>query len=185
MYPPADQPIPPPKILLMPQIGQATSREDDWTGVTDPAARRRAQTRLYTRAYLRSSGHQPDAENNSPTLQENDVVKQRPVSIVPASRVQQLYNKKKPLLPHRSRGGQSNLVFPLCQDHLITLLQFNALRALAVNRTLISGILTTALDCGADEEIMHVVPYPATPHLLLAPLLPTAIQHTVLHSIYF
>jgi len=30
---------------------QAISREDDWTGTKDAAARRRAQTRLNTRAY--------------------------------------------------------------------------------------------------------------------------------------
>ncbi|MCJ1388476.1 hypothetical protein MMC18_001323 [Xylographa bjoerkii] len=73
-----------------------------------------------------------------------------------------------------------NLVFPLCPDHLITLLQFNALRALAVNRTLISGILLTPLDC--DEEIIHVIPYPTKPELLPLALLPTTLQQTVPHG---
>ena len=30
---------------------QAISKEDDWTGTTDAAARRKVQTRLNTRAY--------------------------------------------------------------------------------------------------------------------------------------
>ncbi|RYO89832.1 hypothetical protein DL762_003016 [Monosporascus cannonballus] len=100
----------------MPQLAEAISREDDWTGNKDAAARRRAQTRLNTRAY----------------------------------------------------------------HHLITLLQFNALRALAVNRTLISGILVTPLDC--NEEIIHVIPYPTKPELLPSTLLPTILQQTVPHG---
>lgn len=34
---------------------QAINREDDWTGTTDAAARRRAQTRLNTRAYRKQT----------------------------------------------------------------------------------------------------------------------------------
>ena len=82
-------------------------------------------------------------------------------------------------MPDKSRKEQFNLVFPLCPDHLITLLQFNALRALAVNRTLISGILVTPLDC--DEEVIHVIPYPTKPELLPSTLLPTTLQQTVPH----
>ena len=102
------------------------------------------------------------------------------VSIIPVSRIKKLYNAKHPLLPNRSRKEQFNIVFPLCPDHLITLLQFNALRALAVNRTLISGILVTPLDC--DEEIIHVIPYPTLPQLLPPALLPTNLQQTVPHG---
>ncbi|WYZ36515.1 hypothetical protein EsH8_II_000021 [Colletotrichum jinshuiense] len=107
-----------PRIQLasIPQLAEAISREDDWTGTKDAAARRRAQTRLNTRAY----------------------------------------------------------------HHLITLLQFNAIRALAINRTLISGILTTPLDC--DEEITHVIPYPTNPEKLPSSLLPTTLQQTVPHG---
>jgi Domain of unknown function (DUF3425) len=107
-------------------------------------------------------------------------IKQQSVSIVPASRIKQLYNARNPLLPDKSRKEQFNIVFPLCPDHLITLLQFNALRALAVNRILISGILVTPLDC--DEEVIHVIPYPTKPELLPSTLLPTTLQQTVPHG---
>lgn len=105
---------------------------------------------------------------------------QQSVSIVTASRIKQLHNARHPLLPGNPRKEQLNIVFPLCPDHLITLLQFNALRALAVNRTLISGILATPLDC--DEEVIHVVAYPTRPDLLPSTLLPTTLQQTVLHG---
>lgn len=102
------------------------------------------------------------------------------ISIVPASRIKQLRNAKYPLLSYKSRKQHFNVVFPLCPDHLITLMQFNALRALAVNRTLISGVLTTPLEC--DVEITHVVPYPSNAAVLPPALLPTVLQQTVPHG---
>jgi hypothetical protein len=105
-----------------------------------------------------------------------------------ASRFKRLYNPQKPLLPalvkasHRNQNPHFNIVFPLCPDHLITLLQFNALRAISVNRTLLSGILTTPLDCAPDAEIIHVVPYPPNPQLIPAALLPTILQQTIPHA---
>ena len=108
-------------------------------------------------------------------------VEQQSVSIVPASRTKQLYNARNPLLPEKRRKEQFKIVFPLCPDHLITLLQFNALRALAVNRSLISGILVTPLDCD-DEEVIHVIPYPPKPELIPSTLLPTTLQQTVPHG---
>jgi hypothetical protein len=107
-------------------------------------------------------------------------IKQQSICIVSASRIKQLYNARNPLLPDEPRKEQINVVFPLCPDHLITLLQFNALRALAVNRTMISGILVTPLDC--SREVIHVVPYPTKPELLPSTLLPTALQQTVPHG---
>lgn len=43
----------PPRIQLatMRQLAEATARQDNWTGTTNAPARRRAQTRLNTRAY--------------------------------------------------------------------------------------------------------------------------------------
>ena len=107
------------------------------------------------------------------------------VAVVPASRAQALYNSKSPLLPewsHRSKRNskQLKIVFPLCPDHLITLQQYNALRAMAVNRTLFSGILTTISECG--DDIIHTVPYPARPETLPPTLLPTLLQQTVPHG---
>jgi hypothetical protein len=107
-------------------------------------------------------------------------IEQQSVSVVPASNIKHLYNAKTPLLPDKSRKDKPKTLFPISPDHLITLLQYNALRALAVNRTLISGILVTPLDCA--DEVVHVVPYPAKPQLLPPALLPTALQQTVPHG---
>jgi len=107
-------------------------------------------------------------------------IEQQSVSVVPASRIKQLYNARNPLLRDKPRKERFNLVFPLCPDHLITLLQFNALRASAVNRSLISGVVVTPLDC--DKEVIHVIPYPTKPERLPPMLLPTILQQTVPHG---
>ncbi|KAI2467243.1 hypothetical protein F4781DRAFT_322935 [Annulohypoxylon bovei var. microspora] len=188
-YQPANSTEPCIQLASMPQLAEAISREDDWTGTKDAAARRRAQTRLNTRAYRKRKAQTRQAEAASAAAgtqikSEAQVecwdVEQQCVSVVPASRIKQLYNARDPLLSDKARKEQFRIIFPLCPDHLITLLQFNALRALAVNRTLISGILVTPLDC--EEEIIHVMPYPTKPELLPPTLLPTALQQTVPHG---
>ncbi|KFA80846.1 hypothetical protein S40288_08526 [Stachybotrys chartarum IBT 40288] len=177
------------QLAPMPQLAEAMSRDDDWTGTKDAAARRRAQTRLNTRAYRKRKALAKKAQEltattgtlvASETLVECWDNEQQSVSTVPESRLKRLYTPSNPLLPSRHRKQQLNVVFPLCPDHLITLLQFNALRALAVNRTLISGILTTPLDC--DGEVTHIVSYPAKPELVPSALLPTLLQQTVPHG---
>ncbi|KAK8099589.1 uncharacterized protein PG998_012830 [Apiospora kogelbergensis] len=174
----------------MPQLAEARSREDDWTGTKDAAARRRAQTRLNTRAYrkrkaLEKKGEAIDSTSVAVTQSEALVecwnMEKQSVSVIPASRAKQLYDARKPLVSSIKRGKAGvDVLFPLCPDHLITLLQLNALRALAVNRTLISGILATPLDC--ETETIHVVAYPRDPRRLPPSLLPTALQQTVPHG---
>ncbi|KAI2634129.1 hypothetical protein GGS26DRAFT_589973 [Hypomontagnella submonticulosa] len=187
---PANSTAPHIQLTSMPQLAEAIRREDDWTGTTDAAARRRAQTRLNTRAYRKRKAVAKKAEASSTatgTLVKPEVlvecwdIEKQSISTVPASRAKQLYDPRKRLLPDKSRKEQFEIVFPLCPDHLITLLQYNALRASAVNRTLISGILVTPLDC-EEEEIVHVIPYPTKPELIPSTLLPTALQQTVPHG---
>ncbi|KFY07444.1 hypothetical protein V492_07138 [Pseudogymnoascus sp. VKM F-4246] len=169
------------QLAPMPQLAEATSKEDDWTGTKDAAARRRAQTRLNTRAYRkRKALAESKAQVKPEALVECWDIQRQSLSAVPTSCIKQLYNAGNPLLPDKSTKDQFNIVFPLCSDHLITLLQFNALRALAVNRTLISGILVTPLDC--NEEVIHVISYPKKPGSLPSALLPTILQQTVPHS---
>ncbi|KAL6918173.1 hypothetical protein ACHAPO_000020 [Fusarium lateritium] len=171
------------ELTPMPQLAEAISNQDDWTGTKDAAARRRAQTRLNMRAYRKRKA-QEKKNQSSIVKQEATIdlwdIKQEFMSSVSASNAKQLYNSKYPLMPYKSQNNQSNIIFPLSPDHLITLLQYNALRALAVNRSLISGILYTPLEC--DQEIIHVIPYPSNPEFVPAALLPTILQQTVPHG---
>jgi hypothetical protein len=108
-------------------------------------------------------------------------MEQESVSKVPASHIKQLYNARNPLLPHNSGKKQSfNTVFPLCPDHLITLFQLNALRAISINHSLISAILVNPFAC--YEEVIHVLSYPDNPEILPSTLLPTPLQQSVPHG---
>lgn len=100
--------------------------------------------------------------------------------LVPKCRTEQLYDPRNPLLFSGKTRPHVNMAFPLCSDHLITLLQYNALRALAFNRSLISDMLVNPLKC--DEEVIHVVPYPAKPELVPPTFLPTVLQQTIPHG---
>lgn len=109
-------------------------------------------------------------------------VNQQSVSVVPAARVKRQYGAANPLFPkvEARLRGQFDIVFPLSSDHLIILQQYNTLRAIVVNRTLISGVLPSPLAC--DEESIHVLPYPRDPGRMPSNLLPTALQQTVPHG---
>ncbi|GAP84208.1 hypothetical protein SAMD00023353_13100060 [Rosellinia necatrix] len=195
-YQAANSTVPCIQLAPMPQLAEATSREDDWTGTKDAAARRRAQTRLNTRAYRKRKAEAKRAGAPNGTAAQPEALvecwddSRQSVAIVPASRIRRLYNARRPLFPPAadkptttvSGGGGGVVMFPLSADHLITLLQFNALRALAVNRTLLSGALATPLDCGGGEEVIRVTPYPDDPGRLPPALLPTALQRTVPHA---
>lgn len=166
-----------PYVLLSPKSGVRTSSITEYSIIeTNSLVGKRKALAKETEA----SSAKTRTLIKSEALVECWNMEQQSVDIVPASRIKQLYNPSSPLLPDKPRTEQFNVVFPLCPDHLITLIQFNALRALAVNRTLISGILVTPLDCA--EEVIHVIPYPSKPELLPSTLLPTSLQQKVPHG---
>ncbi|KAI0191064.1 hypothetical protein F4808DRAFT_444201 [Astrocystis sublimbata] len=188
MYHPVQAKEPIIELALMPQLAEARNRDDDWTGRTDAAARRRAQTRLNTRAYRKRKAESKKAEGSSLVNRASETsealvecwdVERQTVSTV-KTRLKQRYDAKSPLLADKPKTRNFNLVFPLCPDNLITLLQYNALRALAANRTLMTGIYTTPADC--NEEVVHVLSCPPNDRILPPSLLPTVLQQTVLHG---
>ncbi|KAK3374328.1 hypothetical protein B0T24DRAFT_291711 [Lasiosphaeria ovina] len=211
-------PVPRIQLALMPQLAEARSRDEDWTGTNDAVLRRRAQTRLHTRAYRKrkmaaavssssssTGAREPSKTRPTPpasTVESDGAVvevwnlKRQSVSLLPASHGRQIYDRRKPLFssPVRENLQQHSnttvFFFPLSADHLITLLQYNAVRALLVNRTLVSGALATdPSDCAAaaepqaeNENGMRVVPYPSRSGALPPSLLPTLLQQTVPHG---
>ncbi|KAJ5279276.1 hypothetical protein N7478_004648 [Penicillium angulare] len=190
------------QLASMPQLAEAINKEDDWTGIKDAAARRRAQTRLNTRAYhkykiiesnnivgkrkalaKKAEGFNDTAGTlvKSEALVECWDIEKQSISVVPAARAKKLYNARNPLLREvSSKERYRGFIFPLCPDHLITLLQFNALRAMAANSSLVRGKVVTPLDC--EEELIHLTPYPTNPERLPLALLPTTLQQTVPHG---
>ncbi|TAQ88727.1 hypothetical protein B7494_g2944 [Chlorociboria aeruginascens] len=140
--------------------------EDDWTGVTDAASRRKRQNRLNTRTYR--------------------------LSVFPASPAKAFHCPETPLLPYRSTPHQAIetpskpipiIIFPLPPDHLITLLQYNVLRACIINRALLTPLFgnpASHSDCSSPA----LRKFPTPSFLIIIPLsfYPTHLQLTVPHE---
>lgn len=80
--------------------------------------------------------------------------------------------------------SEGSIVFPLAPDHLITLVQFNVLRAAMTNLRLLSALHTVPPEC---SNALRIVPVPMflspTPEQPIPPsLYPTPLQRTVPHE---
>ncbi|KAH8660579.1 hypothetical protein BX600DRAFT_467889 [Xylariales sp. PMI_506] len=186
----------------MPQLAEALEREDDWTGITDLATRRKLQTRLNTRAYRRRKALQRQVQNtlfgpSKPTDLETGVGMpcwdegRQTVRVIPRSRAQALYSAGKPLLAPQlgtsaspapeGKFRESKILFPLSSDHLIVLIQYNVLRACLVNRLLITPLHSEPVsDCSSGA--LSILRDPSLPQDVPASLLPTHLQRTVPHE---
>ena len=99
------------------------------------------------------------------------------ISVVPDPIAKTLHGTGNPLISRPARS----IIFPLTPDHLITLLQFNVIRACVVNRRLLLP-LSMAFDSKCSSDALHVLPSPSTPQSLPWSLHPTVLQRTVPHE---
>jgi hypothetical protein len=165
---------------------QAKNREDDWTGLTDAAARRKRQNRLNVRAHRRRKAQllsrtQHPSDSTALARKEHAITcwveDQQSISVVPASKARLL---TAPIIPNEPAA---KIIFPLSSDHLIVLLQFNVLRGCITNCHIMSGITTKHLDqdkC-STRAVPRILPIPSYPKNLPPSLQPTEIQRTVPH----
>lgn len=89
-----------------------------------------------------------------------------------------------PLIPHLEEGvilkARHFVVFPLSLDHqLITLIQYNVLRATMVNLSILSLTHTLPVECGLALSIFDNLPTPAT---VPPSLEPTSLQRSTPHQ---
>jgi len=140
-----------------------------------PAGRRKAQAKK----------GEASSTTTEPSIMSEELIKcwdneRQSVSMVPVSRVKQIYDARNPLFLNKKQKERFSAIFPLCPDHLITLIQFNVLRGLIFNREIISGVLVTPAQCA--DEVVHVLPSPTESGKLPPSLMPTPTQQTVLHG---
>ncbi|KAF2840866.1 hypothetical protein M501DRAFT_1023221 [Patellaria atrata CBS 101060] len=155
------------QLREMPQLAEAVDKEDNWTGITDAALRRKRQNRLNIRAYHRQA-----------------------VVHFPASAVHNFSRTGEPFLlvdPNQTRFNR--IIFPLSSDHLITLLQFNALRGSLFNRELLCRLepTVTPSNDACSSAALHVLPSldPSSVKCLPPSLHPTTLQRTIPHESWF
>ncbi|KAF2837992.1 hypothetical protein M501DRAFT_936910 [Patellaria atrata CBS 101060] len=91
-----------------------------------------------------------------------------------------------PLIPYISASGSAphsftnQFYFPLSSDHLITIIQFNVLRGILTNMTILNLLSTLPLECGGALNLPQH-PYPDSSSVLLS-LLPTPLQILTQHA---
>ncbi len=192
------------QIRVMPQLVDAADRGDDWTGVTCAAERRKRQNRLNSRAFRRRRAQAESQEHSKqgwgfigsttvpstghehklcmPYWSEDD----QAVILVPIAELAGRHRcSRTPLLPYTATPTKlDRVIFPLSSDHLLTLLQYNILRACLANRDLVDR-LAQPQDQESSSTALTILPEvePSILSALLPPSLhPTVLQRTIPHS---
>ncbi|KAF8860431.1 hypothetical protein BDZ45DRAFT_800797 [Acephala macrosclerotiorum] len=175
------------QLERMPQLTEAVDKEDNWTGLTDAAARRKRQNRLNVRAFLTGlrRPHKYPKHTRNPT----SLLDRRPTNHLSHPRLpyqNRPQDPRTPLLPYFPTSSNAKItteipriIFPLSSDHLITLIQFNVLRATLTNLHLLSLLQTIPYECSLALSIA-----PSSSHPLSIPpsLQPTSIQSSIPHD---
>lgn len=91
------------------------------------------------------------------------------------------YQIRIPVKPDPDFFQHDRIIFPLTSDHLITLHQFNVLRACLVNRHLVSQVQPVRQE-QCDAAVLHVLPSPDIPTTLPQSLQPTLLQNVIPHK---
>ena len=87
------------------------------------------------------------------------------------------------LVPLEALGRPpERIVFPLSPDHLITLLQFNVLRGLVTNRSLLLPLLKDDHLGECSSTALQILPSPTSPQEVPPSLQPTVLQRTIPHE---
>ncbi|CAI6099556.1 unnamed protein product [Clonostachys chloroleuca] len=154
----------------MQQLVEANDTDDNWTGLSDPAARRKRQTRLNMRAYRRRKA----LEGAKISQQEGLVAcwddQRQKVFYLPESQAKALnYENTSPVIRQNSVG----IIFPLSSDHLMITDSIQR-HACSLEPDGISNNYTPG--------ILRVLPALANSQKLPASLHPTKTQSIIPHS---
>ncbi|KAG9232269.1 hypothetical protein BJ875DRAFT_544695 [Amylocarpus encephaloides] len=189
------------RLVVKAELVHARDGGEDWTGVRDSKTRRKLQNRLNVRAHRRRRAAETEALAAATETFTRQILETEPqipcwnetrqtISTVP---LHQIPKPKAPLIPYANPNSPPpptlELIFPLTPDHLITLTQYNVLRASMTNLRLLGALHTVPREC---VLALSVVPAPTTifetspmPEMEVPPsLIPTRLQRSVEHDKY-
>ncbi|KAB8202071.1 hypothetical protein BDV34DRAFT_201497 [Aspergillus parasiticus] len=181
------------------ELSEVRSAEENWTGLTDPALRRKLQNRLHQRIYRRRRRAKP--AGNTPESDTNLAISKRPGSSpATADQCKGKSSEKDTLSPELSfqtpksihEVNRANIQQIMAQyeasvrkdyalgsprvDQLLTLIQFNVFRALVDN----TSMLRFTMDWLEEEEAIS--PWYASEFESPISLCPTSLRPTLLQQ---
>ncbi|VUC24794.1 unnamed protein product [Clonostachys rosea] len=163
----------------MQQLVEANDLDDNWTGLSDAAARRKRQTRLSMRAHRRRKALEGAKKSRQESLVACWDGRRQKVLHLPESQAKALnYNHESPVIRQNSDGS----IFPLSSDHLIILIQFNVMRAVIVNKQLLSTLEPDGTSYYHNPGAVCVLPALANTQGLPTSLHPTKTQTMIPHG---
>ncbi|KAF7956018.1 hypothetical protein EAE96_004939 [Botrytis aclada] len=162
------------RVEPMNQLDEAKKDEDDWTGTTNTKERRKRQNRLNIRRFRRRKALEAKSTSKDQFViwkphSQSSSLTQNSLSIAKPLEQQLATTRQAPEAP--------DLIFPLPLDHLLTLIQYNVLRACMTNLSILNLLHTTPTEC---RNILSTPMFPA-PSTIPPSLSPTPLQLSTSH----
>ncbi|KFZ08546.1 hypothetical protein V502_09288, partial [Pseudogymnoascus sp. VKM F-4520 (FW-2644)] len=178
-------------VELMPQQVDVLSREDDWTGLSSPAQRRRLQNRLNQRAHRKRMAGKPEtnscdvgtdapadgeSEQTDLDLTLHQLRRTHSTCKLTAAEIQRMI-----YLFERWADKNTNLALSSPRtDHLLTLVKFNVFRAMVTNYSIIGLLVEQGMKDDAVSPFNSSNPSQFCSHLPPS-LHPTTLQCRIPH----
>ncbi|KAH8884053.1 hypothetical protein GQ53DRAFT_846417 [Thozetella sp. PMI_491] len=163
------------ELVPMRQLAEARRAEDDWTGISDQAERRKRQTRLALRAYRKRK-----ATQNQGTNAESKHVE---VSKGYGNQMSTTAATSTVFIPPFHKDGRvrpARYLYPMSRDHLLPLIEYNVFRASRTN-VLILGYLHLGSDKCSFGGRVPLFPNPYEGSGIPDSLKPTTLQQATAH----